>query len=84
MRFAGLVLDASRTDLCDVGADDVQEWATQCGFLAAVTVTEPCSEECRCAEYDSFPQPCLRYTAAGRACVDAAYADDAAAAREKP
>ena len=65
-RFAVLVLRASRMDMGDVDGGDIQDWATECGLLEKVTVTEPCAGECRCAEYGDFPTTCYRETAATR------------------
>lgn len=42
---------------------DIQDLAVKHGLLAPVTVTEPCGENCCCAEYADFPQQCFRRTA---------------------
>lgn len=49
----------------------VQDIAEKHGLLIPFTATEPCGENCNCAEWDKFPQTCyraaewLRDTAAG-------------------
>lgn len=61
-RFGLKCLTEHRDQLGDLDGCDLQEWATEFGLLHDVHVTEPCSEECRCAEWDDFPQECLRET----------------------
>lgn len=41
---------------------DLQELATTHGLLAPIQVTEPCGEDCNCAEYGDFPTDCYRFT----------------------
>lgn len=45
----------------DLDGGSLQEKAEALGILGRVPVTEPCGEECNCAEYGDFPQDCLRY-----------------------
>lgn len=61
LSFAAKVLEGHREDLADLDGAWLQETAQACGLLVEVPVTEPCAEECRCAEYGDFPQDCLRY-----------------------
>jgi len=64
VRAFGLrVLEASRKDMGDVDGGDIQDWALELGVLVQVPVTEPCGENCRCAEYGNFPQECIRLAA---------------------
>ena len=59
--FGLAVLKETREGLGDIDGGWLQDKAEECGLLVRVTVTEPCSDEhCRCAEYDDFPQECLR------------------------
>jgi hypothetical protein len=37
-----------------------QDKAEELCLLIRVTATEACGENCKCAEYDDFPQECLR------------------------
>jgi hypothetical protein len=71
VKFALLVLEESRDDLGDLDGGWLQDKAEECGLLVRVTATEPCGEVCSCAEYDDFPQQCLRYSEEIRALVDA-------------
>lgn len=66
MKFGLAVLEESRTDLGDIDGGWIQDKAESLGLLERVTVTEPCGEECRCAEYGDFPHECLRYSQAYR------------------
>ena len=60
--FGAWALVAMRDDVgTDLDGGDAQEEAERLGLLATVRVAEPCGEHCRCAEYDDFPQDCLRY-----------------------
>mgnify|MGYP001572092811 CR=1 FL=1 len=56
--FARRVLD--RHDVGDVDGGAIQDWGLELGLLVKVQVTEPCGEECSCAEWDDFPQECIR------------------------
>lgn len=61
--FGLSVLKESRDELGDLDGGWLQDEAERCGLLERVTVAKPCHPEfCRCAEYDDFPQHCLRYT----------------------
>jgi hypothetical protein len=44
----------------DVDGGSAQDKAEELCLLIRVTATEACGENCRCAEYDDFPQECLR------------------------
>lgn len=61
-RFGMKCFDGHREGLGDLDGSDLQEWAEACGLLHEVHVTEPCGDSCRCAEWDDFPQECLRET----------------------
>lgn len=57
--FATAVLDSWPDGGIDGG--DLQDLGVRFGLLSPVTVTEPCNENCHCAEYyDEFPAECLR------------------------
>jgi hypothetical protein len=61
--FAMAVLVDARDNLgSDVDGGMIQEAATDCGLLVKVVAHEPCGENCACAEYDTFPQDCYRYS----------------------
>ena len=69
-RYGLAILEMHREDCGDVSGDTLQDEAERCGLLTHVTVTEPCGDECRCAEYyagDEWPVECLRYSPAARA-----------------
>ena len=55
-------LAQSRDGFGDVDAGSLQDEAERLGVLERVHVTEPCGENCACAEIDDFPQECLRPT----------------------
>lgn len=59
-RYALTVLEAHREEIADLDGAFLQDKAEECGLLYYVEVTEPCGDYCRCAEYDDFPQQCLR------------------------
>jgi hypothetical protein len=44
----------------DLEGGAAQDKAEALGLLVRVPVTKPCGENCFCAEYDDFPQECLR------------------------
>lgn len=44
----------------DIDGGEAQDKAEALGLLVRVNVTEPCGEDCWCAEWDDFPQECLR------------------------
>lgn len=76
-RFAGLVLKQHRNDGYpgDVDGDFLQQSAIECGLIEERTVTEPCGENCSCAEVTmpvDFPTTCYFNTAAGKAAIAAA------------
>ncbi len=59
--FARWVIHAHRSESGDVDGASIQDKLIELGLLREVTVTEPCGENCRCAEYwDEFPNQCLR------------------------
>ena len=61
--FGRWCLAQLRDDLgCDLDGFEAQEKAKALGLLHEVEVTEPCGDHCRCAEWDDFPQMCLRET----------------------
>lgn len=61
-RFGVFILNLSREDFGDIDGGTIQDRAEKLGLLHRVRVIEPCSEDCACAEYDDFPQECLRLT----------------------
>jgi len=64
VQFAEWVIEQSREDLGDVDGGSIQDKLLELGIFKKVTVTEPCGENCRCAEYDDFPQECIRLVVA--------------------
>jgi hypothetical protein len=51
-------------DLCPhTECEGIQELAVNQGVLVEVTATEPCGDECACAEVSDFPQACYRLAA---------------------
>lgn len=77
IRFAGLVLKEHRNDGYpgDIDGDFLQQAAIECGLIEERTVTEPCGENCSCAEVTmpaDFPTTCYFNTEAGRAAISAA------------
>lgn len=50
-----------------VDGGELQDTAVDCGLLEPNEVSEPCGENCRCAEYGDFPVTCYRPTTALRA-----------------
>lgn len=85
-RYGLAILEMHREDCGDVSGDTLQDEAERCGLLTHVTVTEPCGDECRCAEYyagDEWPVECLRYSPAARAAF-AALTDPAPAQEVGP
>lgn len=69
-RYGAKVIEAHRDEIGDIDGGSLQEMAIECGLLHEVEVTEPCDpESCRCAEWDDFPQKCLRYTEAAKAAL---------------
>lgn len=73
-QFALAVLEESRSELADLDGGWIQDRAEKLGLLVCVPVTEPCGDECRCAEYGAFPQDCLRYSAEVSAAISKAKA----------
>jgi hypothetical protein len=57
-RFAAAILGDD--EIGDVDGGSIQDFAEACGLLVPTTVSAPCSEECRCAEYGDFPTTCYR------------------------
>ena len=60
IRFACMTLGAHREECTDLDGAFLQETAEACGLLERIPVIEPCGEFCFCAEWDNFPQECLR------------------------
>jgi len=46
----------------NIDGGDAEEQMVELGILGYVEVTEPCGDVCSCAEWDDFPQECLRFT----------------------
>jgi hypothetical protein len=64
-RLGAWTIERSREDWGDIDGGELQDRAVELGILVEVTVTEPCDPDfCQCAEFDDFPQTCLRYAAA--------------------
>lgn len=67
-RWAGFGLemfDSMRTDGgSDIDGGEAQSAAIAFGLLSEVVATEPCGDDCWCAQWDSFPQTCLRLAVA--------------------
>lgn len=59
-KFGMWALETSRENMGDLEGGEIQDKALELGLLHEVVVTEPCCDECRCAEYDDFPQKCIR------------------------
>ncbi len=76
VKFAAAVFQEHRDELADVDGGWLQEKMAECGLLKEFTATEPCREGCRCAEWDSFPQPCMRNTDATDAMLAEAKRDE--------
>jgi len=56
-------IDEARGEFCgDIDGGSLQDRLEEAGLLGNVPVTEPCGENCACAEWDDFPQDCLRET----------------------
>ena len=55
-RFAVGILDLCPHTECE----GIQELAVNHGVLVEVTVTEPCGDNCECAEVSDFPLTCYR------------------------
>jgi len=71
-KFVGRVLGEARQYMSDIDGGDVQGWAVECGLLEEWTASEPCGEQCECAEVTDFPTRCYRLTETGKAAIDAA------------
>ena len=70
--FGAWAAEEFREDLGDVDGGSAQDAMERCGVLVAIEVTEPCGEECRCAEYGDWPMQCYRYAPGIREAIDAA------------
>lgn len=74
LQFAGEAIMAVRGS--HIGSDwdggSIEESMERCGLIAKVRATEPCGEDCSCAEWDEFPQDCFRATPLGQSAIDAA------------
>lgn len=54
--------EAREYNIGDIDGGSFQDKCEELGVLVTVTVTEPCGENCRCAEYyGEFPVECFRY-----------------------
>lgn len=60
IKFARWAIAEHRMECGDLDGASIQDKLVELGLLVAVRVTEPCGEDCRCVEYDEFPQDCLR------------------------
>jgi hypothetical protein len=63
-RFGAWALREHRLELGDLDGGSIQDEAIVLGLLHHVPATERCGENCFCAEWDDFPQDCLRLTPA--------------------
>ena len=61
-KFALSVLEKTGNISDDLDGGWLQDKAEELGLLVRVEVSEPCGENCWCAEYDDFPQECIRYS----------------------
>lgn len=59
-KMGAWALETSREEMGGLDGGEIQDAALAFGLLHEVEVTEPCCDECQCAEYDDFPQKCLR------------------------
>ena len=59
-QFGLACLIEMRDEFGDLDGGWLQDKAEALGLLVRVDVTEPCGEGCSCAQYDDFPQMCLR------------------------
>jgi hypothetical protein len=75
--FGAWAAEQFRDELGDVDGGSAQDAMERLGVLVPVTVTEPCGDECRCAEYGDWPMQCYRYPDDVRAAIDAAIASTA-------
>lgn len=71
-KFVGRVLGEARQYMSDIDGGDVQTWAVECGLLEEWTASEPCGEQCGCAEVTDFPTRRYGLTETGKAAIDAA------------
>lgn len=55
-----MMQEARENGAGDIDGGWFQDTAEHYGLLVRVPVTEPCGENCWCAEYGDFPQDCLR------------------------
>jgi len=60
IEFAQWAICEHHSELGDLDGASLQDKLVELGLLVEVHVTEPCGEDCRCAEWDDFPQECLR------------------------
>ena len=59
--FARWVISEHGHNFTDLDGVSIQDKLIELGILHEVTVTGPCGERCRCAEYwDEWPNQCLR------------------------
>ncbi len=59
--FAREILSGYRCDeIGDIEGGDLQDIAHKHGLLLEITATEPCAEDCVCAEAGEFPATCYR------------------------
>ena len=59
--FANKILQVA-FDGNDLDGSDIQDIGVECGLLKEVMATEPCGENCVCAEYNDWPMECYRKT----------------------
>jgi hypothetical protein len=61
--LARWAIEEHRKDCADLDGGSIQDKLEELKLIERVTVTEPCGENCSCAEYvgpDGFPTDCLR------------------------
>lgn len=61
IKFARWAISESAFKGSDLDGGDIQGQAVALGLLKEVLATEPCGEECDCAEF-GFPLTCYRFT----------------------
>ena len=61
LQLAADVLKAANWPDGDEICADLQDIYAKHGLMVIVNATEPCGENCACADWDAFPMECYRY-----------------------
>lgn len=72
-QFGASILARFHDDLCDLDGFDIEQHALEAGVIRKEQVSEPCGEDCVCAEY-GMPSECNVYTDGVTAIIDHARA----------